>query len=331
MSAEAKNTYSPLIEAVADSELLLAYAAVRGLPVGDEITKAIVESKNLLNSDPADSNTFQKQAEFWRAREALAKVVGNVTVLSLKATAQKEDDRSLWGNIKLKITGKREKVSAATIAVRRIRLWALLWLVLLLFFQIYWVIGTQITTDIPSVLKEADQIAQKVSAKPDDQSLQAKLATLELDMSVHYSNLERWNGLWRKVIFPGVQAEKIKKVDYSALKKALETAKFPLLAIQLYLLPLLYGLLGAITFVLRSLALEIKAMTYTPEADINYRLRMHMGALAGLIAIWFLQPDASTAEIFKTLSPFALAFLAGYSVEVVFSAMDRFIAAFSNK
>jgi hypothetical protein len=58
---------------------------------------------------------------------------------------------------------------------------------------------------------------------------------------------------------------------------------------------------------------------------------MHMGALAGLIAIWFLQPDASTAEIFKTLSPFALAFLAGYSVEVVFSAMDRFIAAFSNK
>jgi len=35
--------------------------------------------------------------------------------------------------------------------------------------------------------------------------------------------------------------------------------------------------------------------------------------------------------LFRTLSPFALAFLAGYSVELLFAAMDRLIAAFTNK
>jgi hypothetical protein len=35
--------------------------------------------------------------------------------------------------------------------------------------------------------------------------------------------------------------------------------------------------------------------------------------------------------MFKAISPFALAFLAGYSVEVLFAAMDRFIAAFSSE
>ena len=53
-----------------------------------------------------------------------------------------------------------------------------------------------------------------------------------------------------------------------------------------------------------------------------------MGTLSGLAITWFFQP---TAELFKSLSPLAVAFLSGYSVEVLFAAMDRFVGAFSTK
>jgi len=56
---------------------------------------------------------------------------------------------------------------------------------------------------------------------------------------------------------------------------------------------------------------------------------MQLGALGGLAIGWFYKPEAG--NIGSSLSPFALAFLAGYSVEVLFFAMDKFVFAFSGK
>jgi hypothetical protein len=53
-----------------------------------------------------------------------------------------------------------------------------------------------------------------------------------------------------------------------------------------------------------------------------------LGMLGGMVVAWFVAPTAADG-LFKSLSPFALAFLAGYSIELVFAAMDRFIAAFT--
>jgi hypothetical protein len=77
---------------------------------------------------------------------------------------------------------------------------------------------------------------------------------------------------------------------------------------------------------------QIKSLTYTSESNIGYRLRMVLGALAGLSIAWFIQPTGDAAELkaFATLSPFAIAFLAGYGVELLFSAMDRLIGAFTS-
>ncbi|MCP4668752.1 MAG: hypothetical protein GY849_20625 [Deltaproteobacteria bacterium] len=102
------------------------------------------------------------------------------------------------------------------------------------------------------------------------------------------------------------------------------SAEFVLRALNIYLLPLLYGLLGAVTFVLRSLSIEIKQLTFTYDSDIRYRLRLSLGALAGMAVGWFLKPEE--LESLGSISPMALAFLMGYNVEVLFSIMDRFIA-----
>ncbi len=100
-------------------------------------------------------------------------------------------------------------------------------------------------------------------------------------------------------------------------------AEFAIELIQGFILPLLYGLFGAFIFVLRMLLKDIKELTYTPDSDTRYRLRLTLGSLGGMIIGWFMKPDDLNS--LSVLSPMALAFLMGYNVDVFFAIMDRFI------
>jgi hypothetical protein len=98
-------------------------------------------------------------------------------------------------------------------------------------------------------------------------------------------------------------------------------------AMSAYILPMLYGLVGACAYILRSLSRDIQKITFTKSSVIEYRLRLPLGMLAGIAVGWFLRPDSEAADL-AGIGPLALAFLAGYSVELVFLAMDRLIGAF---
>jgi hypothetical protein len=55
-------------------------------------------------------------------------------------------------------------------------------------------------------------------------------------------------------------------------------------------------------------------------------LRVALGALAGIIIGWFSVPNtpaASSAAISISSIPFGMAFLAGFSIESLFSWLDR--------
>jgi|tagenome__1003787_1003787.scaffolds.fasta_scaffold20728333_1 hypothetical protein len=95
-----------------------------------------------------------------------------------------------------------------------------------------------------------------------------------------------------------------------------------------FLLPVLYGMLGAVAFVLRRLSDETQAPALLRDPRNRYSLRVPIGALSGLAAGWLLQPAAGTVA--SSLSPFAIAFVAGYSAELVFTAMDRIVSAFTS-
>ncbi len=101
-------------------------------------------------------------------------------------------------------------------------------------------------------------------------------------------------------------------------------SQFVLEMLQSYILPMLYGLLGAAIYVLRAATREIDAVTYTMGSDIRYELRMALGALGGLAIGWFLVPE-DFSGLLRTLSPLALSLAAGYNIEVLFSLMDSFI------
>ena len=96
-----------------------------------------------------------------------------------------------------------------------------------------------------------------------------------------------------------------------------------------WLLPGLYGLLGACVLVMRGL-LHVDGKSHVGgDARIvdllSLPLRIALGGLAGIIIGWFWVPTSSTANATAiTISsiPFGMAFLAGYSIEKLFALLD---------
>jgi hypothetical protein len=95
------------------------------------------------------------------------------------------------------------------------------------------------------------------------------------------------------------------------------------------MLPVLYGLLGASVYLMRRFLGE-ESETVRPNIGMTAFLRLGLGGIAGLAIGWFWVPTSAKAiaEVSSlTTAPFALAFLAGFSIELLFSLLDRIIAA----
>jgi hypothetical protein len=88
-----------------------------------------------------------------------------------------------------------------------------------------------------------------------------------------------------------------------------------------WVLPLMYGFLGAAVFLIRGV-LDTRTANIEIFSSI---LRVALGGIAGIVIGWFWVPSPSkTAELAAiTSTPFALAFLAGFSVDILFSLLDR--------
>jgi hypothetical protein len=89
-------------------------------------------------------------------------------------------------------------------------------------------------------------------------------------------------------------------------------------AITAYVLPVLYSLLGALAYALRTLSQEAATRTYVPSSAPF--ARMIISLIAGLVIGLF---GNLTQGI--SLSPLAIAFLVGYGVELFFSLLDAFL------
>ena len=93
-------------------------------------------------------------------------------------------------------------------------------------------------------------------------------------------------------------------------------------AIAAYALPIAYAGLGAYAFLLRSFSETIRKRTYHPSFSDS--ARMITAIIAGAI-VGLFKPAQGLA-----LSPLAIAFLAGYGVELFFKFLDTLINAFGS-
>lgn len=333
---------SPEVEQVIkDGQRLITYIARHGgSELDPEITAIILESKYKVAR-----NEWTSEAEnlFMLNYDKLAKIVYPVTVESINAIIPSQPNR-------------KRKSTKAERAVSWYRRYTMLALLLLLLSQIYWLFGHALLANLKQAieLKENTRIAliEADGMAQDRLKLSAQLKIQNQELNANYKLLLLWNKIWS---FGAVLNNKMPKSfqdEYELKKKSLQndnndrllaklelgyyqdkveiiqfenilSAGFILQALQEYLLPLLYGLLGAFIFVLRSLLREIKSLTYTFDSEIRYRLRLTLGALGGMIIGWFLKPEET--DTLASLSPMAMAFLMGYNVDVLFSLMDRLI------
>jgi hypothetical protein len=90
-----------------------------------------------------------------------------------------------------------------------------------------------------------------------------------------------------------------------------------------YILPVSFGMIGAVAYVIRSISDQIKNSTFATNSPVRHFMRAGLGAMAGLVVGLF--SDLSST---LSLSPLAVAFLAGYGVEAVFSMFDGIIGRF---
>jgi len=93
------------------------------------------------------------------------------------------------------------------------------------------------------------------SAAPDETNQREQLA--QLQEALQEKRLERELDITRNRFFLNTFA-----------------SEYVTVALERYILPLLYGLLGAVFFVLRALSKELQNLTYLPMTEINYRLRI---------------------------------------------------------
>lgn len=137
--------------------------------------------------------------------------------------------------------------------------------------------------------------------------------------------IEEWNKEWKDLIASRNQliAEEKEDVARESSLAAQLAGQFVLNVLQSYILPILYGLLGASTYVLRSLSRKINDVTYSGVTGTQHILSISLGALTGIMVGWFsfLIPNESTSFL-GSVSPLAIAFLVGYNIEFFFSRMD---------
>lgn len=87
-------------------------------------------------------------------------------------------------------------------------------------------------------------------------------------------------------------------------------------------LPIILGFMGACAYVVRLISDQIKDTTFSSTSPIRHRVRVALGGLAGVVIGFGGIANA------MSLSPSALAFIAGYAVEPVFATFDSIAEKF---
>jgi len=338
-----------LADAIADARLLLHYAASRGIKLKDAVMNAVVAADH---AQAAGAVSEELELKFWKSFRELAEAVSPVTVQSIRATVEEPSHAASW----LDSLAVWRTMSEAHWAVFKYRWLALFFLLVLISTQMFWVVGVSLTSETVTLTQKIATLEiQRKELKADpsidveqrirrDGELQADIDELRDWITGSYQSLRDWNRTWAAVAnnvpfqnspFDSDDFKKLK--DTAKNRIEVTSAEFVLQALSAYILPLLYGLLGAFAYVLRAISREIREVTFSSDSTIRYGLRLSLGLLSGIAVGLLLTPSDTGNESnvpseilnLKTLSPLGLAFVAGYAVELIFAAMDRIVAAFT--
>jgi hypothetical protein len=334
--------------AIDNAYIILGYACENGLVPENE--KQTVEE--IVRAKHAREMTAQEVSQFWMAYSRLTSFL-NPANSPCKISAE--------SIISIEQSARR--------SITRYEISGFITLLVMLAFQIYWIIGAGFISDMKTIPDQVERLQLEKEAREgilgenavnDGQItiMGSKIDNLRLELNSSAAGLKNWFSVlaipiqWatRTGAYAGdfTDADTVKQAGMLTASRSTTQSQnaddptdevntfkrysaFVLETIQSYVLPILYGLLGAFTFVLRNLSKEITEQTFTRESEIKGMLRLHLGALSGLAVGWIFGNDTNTTASISSLSPLALSFIGGYSVEFVFNGIDKLIASIGSK
>jgi len=328
-----------------EAEILLAYIAKEGKTIDSEAIKTILEFKGKLEEGLNEDDILL----FWSAYNRLVKIALPANIEMIK------------GNIKYAMADGEEHVPLSQSIVKKYSKITFFTLIIILFMQIYWITGNNIVNQSTRLVKEMIVMETKEQEVLHTQfSLRVQMDALRkrekeiahiLIIEDHRLEMEAKSLRTRKfkieskikemdnalsyttggIFFPSEEVKEDVFISKNIERQRSQKSSLPLLELQIilndtvyqYFLPMLFGLLGACVHILRQLSLQIESLTFSVLNTIKFQLRLYLGTIAGLTFSW-LFPVMDINSVFVA-SPLAVAFIVGYSIEVLFLALDRVI------
>jgi len=329
-----------------DAQILLAYIAKEGKTLDTEAIHVILGFQEKLESTVSEEDIVS----FWTAYNTLVKIALPANIEMIK------------GNVNYAMPDGEEHIPLSQSVVKKYSRSTFITLILILFMQIYWIMGNNIVNqskmlvektiaiekqeqkieqaqfslrtqmnvlikeekDIPHIMMVEEHRMDKESEKLRTDKFKIESKIKEMDNALFYTT--------GGIFFPTLDEVKedvfiSKNIERQISKKF----TLPLLELQIilndtiyqYFLPMLFGLLGACVHILRQLSLQIESLTFTEFNTVKFQLRLYLGTIAGLTFSW-LFPVMDINSVFVA-SPLAVAFIVGYSIEVLFLALDKVI------
>ncbi len=349
-------------DALTNAELLLMHASESGLDLTPEEVAVLMEAKRAYQDKQWNTDI---ELKFWLVYKNLARRSYPVTVDAVKAAQEtKIKHPNLWQ----KLTKKTRKNTLAYKAVRFYTILTIITLVIMVILHIIFAIGTSRLNRIQTASEHIKQIEQQLDQIDliignDMSNVSAELQKEKLMNELYEANSEKVNAIklledWLLTIKKLTFSEKRYEQRISELQGetnnvpsglpappttpeesidthigVIQEAQNYVFILGLNILPLFYGLLGALAFVLRDLAQATKKLQFTKETNITYTLRLMLGTIAGLAVgvFWVDIKQQQDFVLVKSLGPLLAAFLAGFMVEYVFTVLEKWLTMLLEK
>lgn len=332
------------------ADLMLNFITNSGIDIPEQLLRTVVKCKYIAKRGEWTPST---EAVFLMSYNELVKLIKPLSVdsiISSRPTLVEEDEsQSPIAKFFKKIFHKKFRVASSLRSVRIYSFLTAIMMILLLVTQIFFYLGS---TRLASITECETQLEEKqkrlnelmlFSGKVEDAAIQSECDKVYNDC-IEIDNKRKSNidllGPWvkhaRKISLNstiytdtiGINSRNGDKANTAIIQEAKSFA----IIIGIYILPLLYGIIGGFTFVLRDLTEDIRKLTFTKGSNTKYILRILLGAIAGL-SVGLFWGDIESVQQFglASLSPMLLAFLGGYCVEYLLQFLEKTAKSFFKK
>ena len=314
-----------LAAAAEDADSLLYYAVAAGRDVAASIRDPIVRTRRATIEGRAARD--EEEAEFLSAYARLAALVHPTTAATLRATSRIV--RRPWP-VRLFVDAP---ISEAQRVAYRFGFLALILIVVIGGAEwtrtfINAVVADQaergrVLDELRPARAEQKRLAEQIALigrEPGVEPLRANLTRQREELDVRIQRLdEREANLVRRIqagyetlgrILPFVNWEELRNVIVPVAT-----------IVAVLILPVLYGALGTAAFVLRAVYGEMVQRSFDARRTGEFVVRIFLGMLSGVSLQWLFVREGQGVP--GGVTPAVLAFLGGYSVELLFAAIDR--------